>query len=502
VQAVDVVEDGPAQQSFALGIDENRDPSSVENHVTIGRCRNKLHGILVPRATALDDGQAQAGIAAVAFLGTGCEDLLYGQGCEFYDAICHSRSPVRDRDSNTAPAGRNAASRRRSAGDVGTDPVSTIEGDIRALAQDLGFAACGFTSADDLPCGPLLEEWLAAGRHGDMTYLAEKHERRLRPSTALAGARSAIVVASTYAASLPPDPGWREGLRGRVAAYALGPDYHAHVAARLERLANLVRERTGAESVVHVDGGPLVEKELAHRAGLGWYGRNTNLLRPGLGSSFVLGVVVTAAALQPDRPFESDHCGTCRACIPACPTGALDDGPTIDARLCISYLTIEHRGPVPTPLRAAMGNWVFGCDVCQDVCPWNEETPAPSPLQSPWLPAWLEMSEAEFRERFAGTALVRPKRRGLARNAAIALGNSANADAVPFLARALADHEEPLVRAHAAWALGRLSGGDARRALEVSSLRETVPPVRREIDAARLAASDLTPRPSHPTLPT
>ena len=399
---------------------------------------------------------------------------------------------MRDRDSNTAPAGRNAPAQskpgrsdRAAAGAAGSAGSSgSVEEGIRSFALGLGFAACGLTSADDLACGPLLEEWLAAGRHGDMLYLAEKHERRLRPSLALQGARSAIVVASTYAAPLPPDPGWREGLRGRIAAYALGPDYHVHVAARLEKLAEHIRERTGADSVVHVDGGPLVEKELARRAGLGWYGRNTNLLRPGLGSSFMLGVVVTAAALEPDRPFERDHCGTCRACIPACPTGALDHGPTIDARLCISYLTIEHRGPVPPPLRAAMGNWVFGCDVCQEVCPWNEEMPAPEPLQSPWLPGWLEMSEAEFRERFAGTALVRPKRRGLARNAAIALGNTGNPAAAPFLARALGEHDEPLVRAHAAWGLGQLAGVDARAALDAAATRETVPPVRREIHGA------------------
>ena len=403
---------------------------------------------------------------------------------------------MNDRDPNTPRAARNAAPRRRPVGHsvAGTvDPGIGATGggqeeEIRRFALGLGFAACGLTSADDLACGVLLGEWIAAGRHGDMQYLAEQHERRLRPSLSLEGARSAVVVAWTCGAPLPPDPRWRELLHGRVAAYALGPDYHAHVAAKLERLAAHIRQRTGAESVVHVDGGPLVEKELARRAGLGWYGRNTNLLRPGLGSSFVLGAVITSAPLEPDPPLESDHCGTCRVCIPACPTGALDDGPTIDARLCISYLTIEHRGPVPPPLRAAMGNWVFGCDACQDVCPWNQDVPVPHPLQNPWLPGWLAMSEGEFREHFAGTALLRPKRRGLARNAAIALGNSANAAAVPFLARALREHDEPLVRAHAAWALGRLAGVEACAGLDAAASREAVPPVRREIDAALAAA--------------
>jgi epoxyqueuosine reductase len=383
-------------------------------------------------------------------------------------------------DSNTAGAGRNAAF-------PATTAPARLEDDVRALAAALGFAACGITSTDDLACGPILGDWLANGRHGDMEYLREKHERRLRPAAALAGARSAVVVASTYAAAPPADPAWREGLRGRVAAYALGPDYHEHVAARLETLAAGIRERTGAETVVHVDGGPLVEKELARRAGIGWYGRNTNLLRPGLGSSFVLGVLVTTAPLEPDRPFESDHCGTCRACIPACPTGALDTGPTIDARLCISYLTIEHRGPIPVELRARIGNWVFGCDVCQDVCPWNGESPEPNPLQNPSLPEWLTMTEAEFRERFTGTALVRPKRRGLARNAAVVLGNTHNPAALPHLARALDEHNEPLARAHVAWAIGEIGGAAAATALERALARESVPPVRREI-AAALAA--------------
>jgi epoxyqueuosine reductase len=370
------------------------------------------------------------------------------------------RLPVSD-DSNTAGAGRNAAF-------PATTAPARLEDDVRALAAALGFAACGITSTDDLACGPILGDWLAAGRHGDMEYLREKHERRLRPAAALAGARSAVVVASTYAAAPPADPAWREGLRGRVAAYALGPDYHEHVASRLETLAAGIRERTGAETVVHV----------------GWYGRNTNLLRPGLGSSFVLGVLVTTAPLEPDRPFESDHCGTCRACIPACPTGALDTGPTIDARLCISYLTIEHRGPIPVELRAKVGNWVFGCDLCQDVCPWNEAATQPNALQNPSLPEWLAMGEPEFRERFAGTALLRPKRRGLARNAAVALGNTANPAALPHLALALGEHDEPLARAHAAWAIGEIGGSGSRPSLERALARETVPPVRREIAAA------------------
>jgi epoxyqueuosine reductase len=388
---------------------------------------------------------------------------------------------VKHRDSTIARTPRNAGSLERLALAAET---RSLEEDIRRRALDLGFSACGLASAEDLDCGPLLEHWLAEGRHGDMTYLAEKHERRLSPALALPGARSAIVVAWSYRAPLPPDPDWRELLTGRLAAYAAAPDYHAHVAARLERLASWLRERSGEDCAVHVDGGPLVEKELARRAGLGWYGRHTNLIRPALGSTFVLGTILTRAPLVPDAPFASTHCGTCTACLPACPTGALDDGPTIDARLCISYLTIELRGPIPRALRPAIGNWVFGCDVCQDVCPWNDDAALAGPYHRPWLPGWLAMSEEEFREHYLDTAMGRPKRRGLARNAAVALGNSGNPAAVPFLARALREHEEPLVRAHCAWALGRLARSEAAAALHTAAKREVVPPVRREIDEA------------------
>jgi epoxyqueuosine reductase len=399
---------------------------------------------------------------------------------------------VKSPDSNIASGARNG--RPAKSVRVDGEPLS-LEEQIRRRALDLGFAACGLAGAHDLDCGPLLERWLADGRHGDMNYLAEKHERRVRPGLVLAGARSAIVVAWSYAAPLPPDPDWRQSLTGRIAGYAAAPDYHVHVAAKLERLAAWIRERTGDDCAVHVDGGPLVEKELARRAGLGWYGRNTNLIRPSLGSTFVLGTILTQAPLVPDAPFATDHCGTCTACIPACPTGALENGPTIDARLCISYLTIELRGPLPRELRPRVGNWVFGCDACQDVCPWNGDALAAAPAHRPWLPGWLAMSEEEFREHFLATPMGRPKRRGLARNAAVALGNSANPAAVPLQAPALREHTEPLVRAHAAWALGRLGGGEAVAQLHAASGHESVPPVRREIGQA-LAAGNATRGPA------
>jgi len=317
-----------------------------------------------------------------------------------------------------------------------------------------------------------------------MDYLASQPMQRVQPAARLPGARSVVVVAWPYALPAAPDPHWRQRLTGRIAAYAAGTDYHTHIAEKLELLARFLRQATGCEAVAHVDAGPLVEKDLARRAGLGWYGRNTNLLMQNAGSSFLLGCLVTTADLAADAPFTADHCGTCRACVPACPTGALDDGPTIDARLCISYLTIELRGPVPPALRERVGNWIFGCDLCQEPCPWTPASPVTHAFLQPYLPGLLELTPQQFRETYAGTAVMRAKRRGLARNAAVALGNTANPAAVPSLARALREHDEPLVRAHCAWALGRLAGAEAGAALEQARKREQVPPVKSEIDEA------------------
>ncbi|HYC54868.1 MAG TPA: tRNA epoxyqueuosine(34) reductase QueG [Candidatus Binatia bacterium] len=380
-------------------------------------------------------------------------------------------------DSSTETASRNAAQSH--------EPYS-IESALKAHAARLGFRACGITSADDLDCGPTLQQWLEEGRHGHMDYLAQEPRKRLSPAARIEGARSVVVVAWPYDLAPPPDPRWRERMTGRIAAYAGGGDYHEHIAAKLDRLASFLHEATGAESAIHVDAGPLVEKDLARRAGLGWYGRNTNLLMQGSGSSFLLGCLVTTARLVADAPFAADHCGTCRACVPACPTGALDDGPTIDARLCISYLTIELKGPMPRRLRGRVSNWIFGCDACQETCPWTPAAGVAASFHQPYLPGLLAIGADEFRDVYGRTAVMRTRRRGLARNAAVALGNTGNPAAAPPLARALAEHDEPLVRAHCAWALGAIGGAEAAFALERSRKRESVPPVLAEIDAARV----------------
>ncbi len=357
---------------------------------------------------------------------------------------------------------------------------------IRDFARDLGFAACVFTNSAPLSCAETLDTWLIEGRHGLMDYLARGLERRLQPQSAMQDARTIIVAAFPYPPGPAPDPRWRETLKGRIAAYARGGDYHETVDSRLVRLGEEITRLTAARFHTHVDAGPLVEKELARRAGLGWYGHNTNVLTKRLGSYFLLGCLLTSLDLEPDPPFVENHCGECRACIPACPTGALDSGPTIDARRCISYLTIELRGPIPTSLRSLIGNWVFGCDDCQTACPWNM-APDPSDdleLLAPSLPTLLRMTEEEFSARYRDTVVARVRRRGLARNAAIALGNSGNADAIDPLARALREDSEPVVRGAAAWALGQLQAPASRRALATHPLGREIAPVAAEIRAA------------------
>jgi len=371
---------------------------------------------------------------------------------------------------------------------------SDLKEKVRRAAAELGFAACGFADAGKLGCEALLRNWLKADRHGDMEYLEGDLECRADPRRSFAEAASVVVGAWPYDVS-PPAPDWRESLRGRIAAYALGIDYHQHLREKLEELAEMVRSITGSRSVTHVDAGPLVEKELARRAGIGWYGRNTNILSKARGSYFLIACLLTEYRFVPDPPFVGSHCGDCTDCVPACPTGALDCGPTIDARRCISYLTIEHRGPIEASLRAKIGNWVFGCDICQEVCPWNQALAEPSAFLNPSLVELLKMSESRYRELYRRTAVHRAKRRSLARNAAVALGNSANPAAVGALEYAACEHDEALVRAHAAWALGCLGGTGAYKALERAASRMQPPPVLREIETARHRMSACSSRP-------
>lgn len=318
-----------------------------------------------------------------------------------------------------------------------------------------------------------------------MAYLGRDIERRLDPRLSLEGAASVVVVSWPYPAPPSSGPSSKDGLRGRIAAYAAGEDYHRAMERRLGVLAESVARWSASPCAIQVDAGPLMEKDLAQRAGLGWFGYNTNILTKDQGSWLLLGALITQVQLPADPPFEQRHCGDCRACLPACPTSALDHGPTLDAKRCISYLTIELRGPIPRELRGRLGAWVFGCDICQEVCPWNDKVDytADNDFLNPFLPELLSLSQEEFLQRYGSTAVSRARRRGLARNAAVALGNTGDAEAVPWLEETLFKHDEALVRAHAAWALGALGGVAARAALSRAAGRDVLP-VRLEIEQA------------------
>ena len=300
----------------------------------------------------------------------------------------------------------------------------------KAAARALGFEACGVTDLASTPAAAAaLDAWLAAGRHGEMRYMERQAPTRRDPRCAWPEARSAVVVLHNYfQGTANPAPG-----RGRVAQYALGDDYHAVMRAKLTTLGDdlIAAAGTGAYRV-YVDAGPLPERELARRAGLGWFGKNTMLIHPGLGSFTFIGVLLTDLEVARDAPFEADRCGTCHRCLDACPTGAFPAPRVLDATRCISYLTIESRNPIPEDLKPGVGDWLFGCDVCQNVCPWNvrfgKETTEPRyrgrPAdQWPMLEEIVRMTERECEAAIEGTALERAGRSGLARNAAVVLAN-------------------------------------------------------------------------------
>ncbi len=357
---------------------------------------------------------------------------------------------------------------------------------IRSAARDLGFAQCGFAPLQPPVHGEFVRSWLAAGHAGTMSYLGRGLAKRLDPARVAPGARSVVTLAHPYRPPRPPPLDWRGELRGRIAAYALGPDYHDVVLAKLEQLAARLRAHGVAATRAYVDTGPVLEREWAWLGGLGWFGKNTTILHRHDGSWFFLAEIFTDHELAPE-PLVSDHCGTCRRCLDLCPTGALGDGYVMDARLCISYLTIEYRGVIPRELRPRMGEWIFGCDVCQEVCPWNDDgaTAAESSAALfPYLPELLALDAEGYRRRFGATAVSRARRDCFARNVAIALGNTRNPRAAAPLATAVASDPSPLVRAHAAWALGQIDDASARRALTAAAKHEQDEAVRQEIAAA------------------
>ena len=370
----------------------------------------------------------------------------------------------------------------------------SLEKQIRNQAAALGFTLCGFVRLSPLPREQFFTNWLAQGHAGEMAYLAREPQRRIDPAIPFPQAKSVICLGYPYSPPRVPEIDWRSELRGRIAAYAAGVDYHEIIQAKLKTfVAHLQETAPGLWARPYVDTGPLLEREWAYRSGLGWFGKNTMLLHRGGGSWFFLAEILVSIELEGEG-IPQAHCGKCTRCLTGCPTGALEEGYVLKAPLCISYLTIEHRGPIPHELRPQLANWIFGCDVCQEVCPWNEKFAHPREdlveELFPSLPELLTLDEAGFRARFGHSAIRRTQRRGLLRNVAIALGNSRNPAAIPSLRTALHD-PEPLVRSHAAWALGRFQEQEAGVALQQHLCHEEDERVRSEVEMALATEKDL-----------
>ncbi|MBS7533569.1 tRNA epoxyqueuosine(34) reductase QueG [Ancylobacter sonchi] len=335
------------------------------------------------------------------------------------------------------------------------------------LAREEGFDAIGICAADAIPqAAPRLAEWLADGAQGDMDWMVETAARRSSPRALWPEARSVIMLGLNYGPDEDPRAALDDRLRGAISVYARGDDYHELIKGKLKRICSRFVPRAGSagtvEVKVFVDTAPLMEKPLAAASGLGWQGKHTNLVSREKGSWLLLGAIATTLELPPDAP-ERDHCGSCRACLDACPTGAFPAPYRIDARRCVSYLTIEHRGPIPRELRPLIGNRIYGCDDCLAACPWNKfaqtgreaRLAARDENRNPSLAELARLDDASFRARFAKSPIKRTGRVRFLRNVLTAIGNSGDA-ALAGEAGRLLDDPAPLIRGAAVWALARL----------------------------------------------
>lgn len=354
----------------------------------------------------------------------------------------------------------------------------SFESLLKQKAFDIGFDIAGIADVQPARHAAAFRQWLKDGHHADMEWIAKNPELRIDPTNWQPDAQSMIVLGVSYATQ-PPDPEvWNDPMRGRIARYAWGRDYHKVIRKRLDRLADWIAEEgpKGTKSIYFNDARPMMEHDAALAAGLGFIGRNTLLIHPEWGSMLFLGGLLLTCKLRSDLPTpgtgaqlmsktkKTSDCGSCRRCLNACPTHAFPAEYILNSRLCISYQTIENRGDIPETLRPKFGNWIFGCDVCQEVCPWVKQyskpgrepwlTPEPNRI-APRLEELAELDDAGFLARFAGTPVMRTKRRGLLRNVAVALGNSGSKEAQAPLEK-LANDEEALIATHAQWALRHL----------------------------------------------
>ena len=359
---------------------------------------------------------------------------------------------------------------------------------LKSAAIELGLDCIAVTKPSAIPeAAGRLQSFLAEGRHGDMQWLADKADKRANPIALWPDVRSIIMIGQSYAPKDDPLSALEDHTRAAISVYAKGRDYHDVLKKKIRALAEQFAGISGADVKIFVDTAPLLEKPLAAAAGLGWQGKHTNLVSREHGSWLFLGAILTTADIEPDIP-ETDHCGSCRKCLDVCPTAAFPAPYQLDARRCLAYLTIEHKGHIAQEFRRPLGNRVFGCDDCLAVCPWNKfaeasreaKFAATAETGNPPLAGILALSDAEFRVRFAGTPVKRTGRDRVVRNALIAAGNSGDANLIPLVQRLL-DDASPLVRAMAVWALHELQDGETFQALRQQRLSlETDPDVANE----------------------
>lgn len=369
-----------------------------------------------------------------------------------------------------------------------------VRDDLKAEADNLGFVLSGITSAVSPPHYPVFLSWIQKGWHGSMHYLSSERSlnRRKNPEEILPGIRSILSLAYPYPSPIPEAQPGLDSLLGRVAAYAWVTDYHDRLKPLLELLITRVNKIVGKpiRAKGYTDTGAILERDFAEQAGLGWIGKNTNLINPAMGSFFFLAEVLLDYEVDPDIPFSHDYCGRCQKCMHACPTGCILPDRTIKASECIAYLTIEHHGSFRPDLRQKLGNWVFGCDICQLVCPWNQRAylrNSPESMVKPiYIPLLndLTLTESQFSARYNQSPIKRARRDGLLRNLIIAIGNSHDPQSIPSLLQVLQTEPDPLLRGHAAWALGEIAVPAAKSALEMVAKGEDDPFVIQEITEA------------------